>query len=275
MFEYLLDKDFFISKEQTVAFEPRSPQLSYPEHTHNFSEIVIVSSGTGKHILNDHYFDLSSGMMFYVKASDHHMYDDVDNLHLTNILFRHPSYFKFINGINQLLPSDQDSESHFFIDQKYHHLVNNILNKFSQLSHHKNQHQIEYESLFLQLLLTLKDNQYVEKGSGNMDNRVKQLLRWLKLNYAATIDWDQLTQQFSISLRTFHRYLKKNFNTTPQKYLLKCRLVQAHYKLRYTNQTISSIALESGFNDSGYFATCFKKEFTITPTDLRKSIAEQ
>lgn len=90
MIERLLDKDFFSSQQQTVTIEPRAPQFTYPEHTHNFNEMVIINGGTGKHILNGHVFDLYPGMMFYIQANDWHLYEDVNNLHLTNVLFRHP-----------------------------------------------------------------------------------------------------------------------------------------------------------------------------------------
>jgi len=63
MIEMLLDKDFFSSSDQNIAIEPRTPQPVYPEHTHNFNEIVIVTSGYGKHILNGRLFDLYPGMM--------------------------------------------------------------------------------------------------------------------------------------------------------------------------------------------------------------------
>lgn len=45
MIEMLLDKDFFSSSDQNITVEPRAPQPVYPEHTHNFNEIVIVTSG--------------------------------------------------------------------------------------------------------------------------------------------------------------------------------------------------------------------------------------
>ncbi|SUG35652.1 L-rhamnose operon regulatory protein [Salmonella enterica subsp. arizonae] len=38
--------DFFPSGKAPVAIEPRLPQAAFPEHHHDFHEIVIVEHGT-------------------------------------------------------------------------------------------------------------------------------------------------------------------------------------------------------------------------------------
>ncbi|MCX8664726.1 MULTISPECIES: HTH-type transcriptional activator RhaS [unclassified Gilliamella] len=266
MIKKLLDKDFFVSSDQNIALEPRAPQTVYPEHTHNFNEIVIVTKGSGKHILNGQLFDLYPGMMFYIHASDCHLYENVNNLHLTNILFRDQDKFNFINGINELIPRQKTNQSHYFVDKKCNQYVQAILNQLNQMNKQPNAFQ---ESLFLQLLLLFKQNHHVNQGEGSTDSRVKQLLHWLQIHFNEPIDWDMITQQFSLSLRSFHRHIKNHLGITPQKYLIKLRLAEAYTQLIYTRKTITEIAQECGFNDSAYFSTCFKQEFEIGPQILR------
>lgn len=267
MIQKLLDKDFFSSSEQKITVEPREPQPVYPEHTHNFNEIVIVTNGYGKHILNGRLFDLYPGMMFYIHATDCHLYENVNNLHLTNILFRDPSSFNFINGVHQLIPQHDPLHSHYFFDKKCDQNIQYIL---QQLNHMNDESSAYQESLFLQLLIVFKQNQYVNQGSGSSDNRVKQLLRYLQVHFKEPIDWVKVTQQFSLSLRSFHRHVKNEIGITPQKYLIKLRLADAYTQLIDTDKSITTIAQECGFNDSAYFSTCFKHEFNFSPQTLRK-----
>lgn len=272
----LLDQDFFTSEEQNIAIEIRQPQLAYPPHTHNFSEIVIIKSGRGRHILNGHVFNLFPGMFFVINEKDCHAYEEVADLHLINVLFKKPNSFQFVKNIDRFLmlikQNALKSQSHFFIDEKFDTHINLVLKQLQNNPFHNIENQLLYESCFLQLLLLLIENSYTKIGEGSTENRVKQLLIWLNDNYADDINWDSITEKFSLSLRTFHRSLLKLFNITPQKYLMKIRLADASYQLRYTDQSITQIAYRCGFNDSHYFTNCFKKEFNITPKKYKDLI---
>ncbi|WP_090656138.1 AraC family transcriptional regulator [Basfia succiniciproducens] len=46
-------------------------------------------------------------------------------------------------------------------------------------------------------------------------------------------------------------------------------MAQAYYQLKYTEKNIINIAYDCGFNDSSYFSTCFKNEYSIAPRELR------
>ena len=123
--------------------------------------------------------------------------------------------------------------------------------------------------------MALQKGRYNEEGEGDNEQRVIQTLRWLQQNYRENVDWDALSEQFGLSPRTFHRYMKNQLNCTPQNYLIKLRLSQAYYQLRFTDKAIIDIAFDCGFNDSAYFSTRFKNEFSITPREIRHCISQK
>lgn len=268
MIPKLLDSDFFSKSGQSIAIEPREPQAVYPEHTHNFNEFVIVTKGAGWHIQNGNLVELYPGMMFYVDATDHHLYENVRDLHLVNILFKTPDKFKYIRGIEEFLPQTGEPHPYFFIDKKCDEDIQSIL---LMLNQNDDLHEAYRESLFLQLLILFQKSKYVTKGSGSTEDRVRQLLRYLQVNYKEQFDWAELTAKFSLSLRSFHRHVQKMIGITPQRYLIKLRLADAYYKLCYSDDSISTIAQDCGFNDGSHFSTSFKSEFNVTPKELRKN----
>ena len=265
---YRLTSDrFFVSKEQSVAVEPRLPQPAYPEHTHDFDEIVIVCRGQGTHILNGRPYVLYPGMVCYIQASDHHLYENVHELHLVNVLYRSKNHFHFLNDITPLLPDQpQDVNSHWCIAKRYSEQIQQLLNQLTD----QQPHNLAYEeSIFLQLLVTLNQACYSDQGGGSNEDKVNQLMRWLQCNFVQAIDWQQLAEQFNLPLRSLHRHIKNNTGYTPQRYLTKLRLSDAHYQLCYSDNNITDIAFSCGFNDSAHFSTAFKHEFDVTPSVLR------
>lgn len=90
--------DFFPSGNASVAIEPRLPQADFPEHHHDFHEIVIVEHGTGIHVFNGQPYTITGGTVCFVRDHDRHLYEHTDNLCLTNVLYRSPDRFQFLAG---------------------------------------------------------------------------------------------------------------------------------------------------------------------------------
>lgn len=272
MIEKLSFKDFFISNQQQLAIEPRAPQGNYPEHTHDFSELVIVTEGQGRHILNGYPHELYKGMVLYIDAADHHLYENVKDLHLTNILLKDYNDFKFIHNLDTLLKNLKPEQANYkIVNRNTLYLINQNVNKLTKTQREpstKNS-ELEKECSFLQLI-TLLQNHYVDGTAiGSTEEKGRLVLNWINHNFLTDINWDELAEKFKLSTRTLYRVVKAQTGLTPQNYISKLRLANAYYQLRYTEKPIIDIALTCGFNDSSYFSTCFKHEFNITPKALR------
>ncbi|WP_044201125.1 AraC family transcriptional regulator [Flammeovirga sp. OC4] len=75
-----------------------------------------------------------------------------------------------------------------------------------------------------------------------------------------------------LSLSTFKRKFKTVFNTSPTQYIKSKRLEKAISLLQTTDQRISEIAYDCGFNDIGYFSKLFKSTYQVSPSDYKKSL---
>lgn len=78
-----------------------------------------------------------------------------------------------------------------------------------------------------------------------------------------------LAQVCNTSVRTIQN-LFAGMGTTPTAYILERRLRRAADRLVSTpDASITDIAFELGFNDSAYFARCFRQHFGVAPRDWR------
>src|SRR5699024_11508021 len=119
--------------------------------------------------------------------------------------------------------------------------------------------------------IRLQKGRYASRASGSTEDKIYQLLRWLKDHFTEHIEWHALAHRFDLPIRTLYRHIKRSTGCTPQRYLTKLRLSEAYFRLGHTEHSVTMIAHDCGFNDSTYFSTCFKHEFQITPSELRKA----
>ena len=80
---------------------------------------------------------------------------------------------------------------------------------------------------------------------------------------------EELANLTNLSLSSFKREFKKNYSDSPTNYILSKRLEKAKELLVYSENNISEIAYDLGFNDPLYFTRLFKKKEGVPPTEYR------
>lgn len=73
------------------------------------------------------------------------------------------------------------------------------------------------------------------------------------------------------SLSAFKRDFMQIFSQTPNRWLVKKRLQEAHFLIEKKKEKPSDIYLQLGFEDLSHFSFAFKKEFGVAPSQLSHS----
>ncbi|MEA2068334.1 MAG: AraC family transcriptional regulator, partial [Verrucomicrobiota bacterium] len=89
-------------------------------------------------------------------------------------------------------------------------------------------------------------------------------------NHANPIKIKELAAIAHLSSSQFERRFRKVFQITPTKHILNVRIRSACNLLSSTNDTIASVAQETGFYDHSHFIRSFKKEIGLSPSAYRK-----
>jgi len=69
----------------------------------------------------------------------------------------------------------------------------------------------------------------------------------------------------------FLRAFKQLFGQTPHQYLTQKRLERAQFLLAHTDQSVTDICFEVGFESPGSFSTLFRQHARLSPREYRKS----
>lgn len=269
---YKLNYSEFCDNNKVINVLPRLPQEPFPEHCHDFHELVLVKSGCGIHVCDGKAIHVSKGSILYLREDDTHFFDQLDNLCLTNVLFM-PGEFSTSSQLTDLLTKSCHSESGQIIlsptiQQQAELLLTQIRDE--------NQQQDDYsslmiETLFSQLAVILwRDRQLNIKHRTAEQDNLLALIHFINENYQNELNWSDLSDKFNIPLRTLNRKLQEHTGLTPNNYLGRIRLCHASYLLSHSIDAVTDIAFSCGFNDSNYFSSKFHQAFNMTPMQYRK-----
>ena len=66
------------------------------------------------------------------------------------------------------------------------------------------------------------------------------------------------------------RLFQTHLETSPSRYYLELRITHARRLLLQTNETITNVALASGFVSTSHFSNCYKDYFGLSPSAARQ-----
>lgn len=94
---------------------------------------------------------------------------------------------------------------------------------------------------------------------------IKATLEYIANNYQNPVTLQQLAEASGLSAKYLCRYFRRVTHRTPVDYLNNYRIEQACSLLNEGKQTATQVAYACGFNDSSYFARCFRKYKNMSP----------
>lgn len=101
--------------------------------------------------------------------------------------------------------------------------------------------------------------------------RLAPAVRHLEQNFREQVSLAELVQSCGLSATHIHRLFQRLLRMSPTEYVLALRLQEARRLLATTDESISSIAVDTGFFDQSHFTKRFRKVTGMTPTQFRKT----
>ena len=107
-------------------------------------------------------------------------------------------------------------------------------------------------------------------GGSGISNVLVPALNYIEENFREDFSVSVLAEISGISQQYLCRIFKQAMNMRPNEYITRRRLKESKQLLIETDIPICKICLQSGFSDSGYFSTVFKRYEGITPAKYRR-----
>lgn len=97
------------------------------------------------------------------------------------------------------------------------------------------------------------------------------LVDYMEKNFMFNLSLEKFSYLTGRSLTTFKRDFKKAFTMTPQRWLTHKRLELAYYELTEKKKKPLEVCYEVGFENLSHFSFAFKKQFGLSPSQLKSS----
>lgn len=104
----------------------------------------------------------------------------------------------------------------------------------------------------------------------NEINHVERIAIYIGQNYRDTIEASDIGEAIGLHPDYANSIFKKAFGRTLSEYILEERITHAQRKLITSDENISAIAYDCGFNSISWFNASFKKMNGCTPREFRK-----
>ena len=263
-----------------------------------FSESMVpynmfryIESGTGTFFIDDKEIVVSKNQIVYIpRGSRLSCYAQTDNFSFTSIRFTTSVYFDGGDFLADYygIPTIMECEG----EKQYFEMIFNWVKK-------ENPSRMFFVRGYLEILIgtliarvnvdekleresELSDEAYnlekirnrIHNVGNKIDPRIQVVVDYILLHPSEQYTPQRMAEMAELSKQRFSCLFKEQIGKSPMAYIKELRLTTAARKLLVSNDNISDIAYEVGYEDPNYFIREFKSAFGYTPKQYRQAAKE-
>lgn len=275
-----VNSQFFLKKNKLITVRPHVRFIDFPEHTHDFIEVVYMCSGSTVHTVNGKTLELCEGELLFLGRQTKHSIRRAEKNDVAVNFIILPSFFKHSLSV---FGGEETPLKHFIAESlnnggktdylyfkvadelPVQNLVENLI--WILLNDTRNRHSVNRVTmeLLFQHLVSCTDCLAYEDPR---DKVIVNVLKYIEDNYcdgslneiAMLLNYDPSWLSREIKIKTGSNYTELVQNR---------RLSQAVYYLKNTNMKIHDIAESVGYDNISFFYRIFSKQYGKTPKEFR------
>lgn len=276
----VIDAKKLLSIGRLIDIRPHTRFAHFPEHSHNYVEVVYMCRGTTTHLANGKKITLRQGeLLFFGQGARQEILPaGRDDIAVNFIIL--PQFF---DRALEMLDEDGTPLRKFIVDSlrgdnanclyfqvsdvpEIQNLIENLIWTLmgETFPNRRSICQTTMGLLFMQLL-NYTDRLVYESSE---EAAIVRVLRYIEENYrVGTLT--EISAQLHYDFCWLSREIKRQTGRTYKELLQEKRLTQAAYFLKHTGMHIDEIADAVGYSNMSYFHRIFREKYGITPYKYR------
>lgn len=266
---------------KSITIRPHTRFIAFPEHSHDYVEMVYMCRGTTTHRINGKELQLREGELLMLGQNARQSIEPAGEEDIAVNFIVRPEFFsetlpylgeeetplrRFIVGC---LTGERETGSLLFqvrdILPVQNLLENLIYTLLEDTPNKRGILQMTMGLLFAQLLNYTQTLQFETAEQ----NAVVSVLRYMEENYRDG-SLTEIAQRLHYELPSLSRLIRRKTGKSYTELLQEKRLSQAAWLLRNTERTVDEIAQSVGYENMTYFHRLFRERFSQSPKQYRK-----
>lgn len=280
--DFTIDSSRMLQKGKLIDVRPHTRFVHFPEHRHNFVEILFVCQGTSTQIINhSQTVVLEAGdFLFLNQYTSHEILPAGPDDIAVNFMVL-PEFFDTAfqmvgkdNAISRFLVSTlcQDDGRGEYLHFKaaglltVQNLAENMI--WSLVNKQPDQRRTNQFTMGLLLLELLNHIDTLDVNSQNRSRTVMAILHYIEENYRDG-SLSALAEELNQPVYALSKLIKLETGCTFKELLQQKRLRKAARLIRETDLPVSSIITAVGYDNTSFFYRVFRSEYGLTPKEYR------
>lgn len=269
-----------LERGKLIAIRPHTRFIPFPEHTHDYVEMVYMCAGETRHTVNGNAITLRRGELLMLGRNAHQSIEAASEGDIAVNFIVRPAFF---SGTLPFLGEEETPLRRFVVscltgenEADYllfrvaellpvQNLIENLL--FTLLEDTPNKRgilQMTMGLLFAQLMNHTEALQFETQEQ----NAVISVLRYLEENYRGG-SLTEIARALHYELPSLSRLIRQKTGKNYTALLQEKRLSQAAWLLRNTGKNVDEIANAVGYENLSYFHRIFAARYGLSPKKYR------
>lgn len=236
----VIDATKLLEAGKLIQVRTHTRFIHFPEHTHNYVEMIYMCSGSTHHVINGEDVILKQGELLILNQNA------VQEIYPAGYL-----HFK----VAEVLP----------VQNLLENLIWTIVNK------QPNKRSINQATMGLLFLQLMNHMDKMETDAASEQQKfIIQVLSYVEEHYKSG-ELTELAEELRFDIYWLSKEIRKRTGKTYTDLVQAKRLSQAAYLLRTTAMNVMDISMAVGYDNISYFHRIFQKKYGMTPRRYRIS----
>lgn len=264
-----------------ITLRPHTRFIHFPEHTHDYVEVVYMCAGETTHIINGSRICLRQGELLLMNQSAAHEILEARREDLAVNFIVLPEFFSHVLA---LMDQEETPLHRFLVDclcgetngSGFLHFraaqivtVQNLMENLLYTLMEESAGKRKKSQMIMALLFTeLMGHTEALSAFDREQAMVFQVLSYIETHYASG-SLTELAQVLHYDLYSLSREIRRKTGKNYTQLVQEKRIAQSAFLLKNTDRNVDDIANAVGYENLGYFHRIFKESFGVSPRNYR------